>query len=434
MEISLEQILGLAPDRFIAKSSRALAYTGKWDQLGRSDHYVWGDFPQINRSPLRAAVNLTGPSFYCSCRSRKSPCRHSLALLQIAVLHPDSFVDTSPPKWIKRWIKRTSRALNPISHPALYQGEDEERLHLLRSGMAELALWLEDLVRGGLSRAAERPKETWRRMADRLIDAQAGLIAKRINALFTLVSKSKDDHWPEPFLREIGTLYILTRGFANYDTLPTARQNDLRTAVGWLPKLFDAQTISDEWQVVGRSTSQIGRQYYYRTWLWGAATNRPALVLRATHNRLGGASLLTTGERFAGEMGFAASGYPLIAERSSNLSSESGKDAVAHGLTIREALDHFKRAQAANPWLAFYPLLLNGVWPEKVGGRWLIVDDTHTALPLDKSDKSHWHLLAVSGGQPITLFGEWDGHLFWPLSVRHWGRWIDCHALGGNIQ
>ena len=35
-----------------------------------------------------------------------------------------------------------------------------------------------------------------------------------------------------------------------------------------------------------------------------------------------------------------------------------------------------------------------------------------------------WHLLAASGGQPLAVFGEWDGEALWPLSAMAEGRFL----------
>jgi hypothetical protein len=38
-------------------------------------------------------------------------------------------------------------------------------------------------------------------------------------------------------------------------------------------------------------------------------------------------------------------------------------------------------------------------------------------LPISPAFDRGWHLLALSGGHPVTLFGEWDGDQFLPMSV-----------------
>jgi hypothetical protein len=58
--------------------------------------------------------------------------------------------------------------------------------------------------------------------------------------------------------------------------------------------------------------------------------------------------------------------------------------------------------------------------------RWWLRDATGAALRLGACDR--WRLLALSGGQPIDLFGEWDGDELRPLSVHVERR---LHPLGG---
>jgi hypothetical protein len=50
------------------------------------------------------------------------------------------------------------------------------------------------------------------------------------------------------------------------------------------------------------------------------------------------------------------------------------------------------------------------------------VDDEGRSLPLGGS--AGWHLLALSGGHALDLFGEWDGHRFWPLAAFAGGTFV----------
>ena len=45
--------------------------------------------------------------------------------------------------------------------------------------------------------------------------------------------------------------------------------------------------------------------------------------------------------------------------------------------------------------------------PVAAGGRWHLVDSSGAALPL-LGQESLWPLLAVSGGHPVTVAGEWS--------------------------
>jgi hypothetical protein len=44
-----------------------------------------------------------------------------------------------------------------------------------------------------------------------------------------------------------------------------------------------------------------------------------------------------------------------------------------------------------------------------------VVDRRGATLPLQGN--GHWTLLAISGGHPITVTGEWSGLAFTPLGV-----------------
>ena len=69
-----------------------------------------------------------------------------------------------------------------------------------------------------------------------------------------------------------------------------------------------------------------------------------------------------------------------------------------------------------DPWLTTWPALLAGT--PVPGKRWHLVDEAGVALPLAERE-SLWTLLAVSGGNPVTVAGEWNGRELLPLTVWH---------------
>ena len=82
-----------------------------------------------------------------------------------------------------------------------------------------------------------------------------------------------------------------------------------------------------------------------------------------------------------------------------------------------------------DPWLGTWPALLTGTpvppgagtgGARGTGGgsRWHLVDRSGAALPLAERE-SLWTLLAVSGGDPVTVVGEWNGRELLPLTVWH---------------
>ncbi|WP_133271061.1 DUF5691 domain-containing protein [Hymenobacter radiodurans] len=94
-------------------------------------------------------------------------------------------------------------------------------------------------------------------------------------------------------------------------------------------------------------------------------------------------------------------------------------DAPAAGPS-RELLSDYSDALARQPWLREWPAAVTQVVPMlQPDGRWVLHHPTDGALPLRfATDDAPWQLLADTGGHPLTLFGEWDGRAFRPLS--HW--------------
>ena len=65
-----------------------------------------------------------------------------------------------------------------------------------------------------------------------------------------------------------------------------------------------------------------------------------------------------------------------------------------------------------------HPLVLQSAVLALSGDRLQVVA-AGSALNLVVSDADTWALLAISGGRPIDLMGEWDGHALKPLTA--WG-------------
>jgi hypothetical protein len=76
-----------------------------------------------------------------------------------------------------------------------------------------------------------------------------------------------------------------------------------------------------------------------------------------------------------------------------------------------------------DPWLTVWPALLTGtpVPPGPQEDRWRLIDRTGAALPLAERE-SLWTLLAVSGGHPVIVAGEWHPDGLLPLTVWHRDR------------
>jgi hypothetical protein len=83
---------------------------------------------------------------------------------------------------------------------------------------------------------------------------------------------------------------------------------------------------------------------------------------------------------------------------------------------VRAGLDQVATWMGANPFADRFPLALAGVVPVVDAERRLVVEPGGTALPL-RHDSNWLSLLALSGGEPVDLFAEWNGFSLTPLSV-----------------
>ena len=427
MNWTTEQILGLAPDQFTLRAGRGLAEPQKWLALHHDGDVVWGIHPNGRNNSGETAVFLPTFSFICTCNSRKAPCRHSLALLQLWQQHAAEFSPKSPKRNLTAWSKREQ------SKPQRANGRSQTTNNLtqLKIGLDALELWLLDMVRHGLAQLPERPKAYWDTMADRLIDAQAIPLAQTIRRLAQLPKAHPD--WPEQILQEIGRLYLIIQGFHQFEQLPTTTQADLQTAVGWLPNSTENLPISDNWLVLGRQQEPAGSHTRHTTWLWGQKSQRIAQLIDLSRSAVPEGRWLPTNTVWQGALRFAPSGSPQIATRHGQLQEIDFPAITPTGFgTIRDATQAYGRSLAVNPWLADFPMLLQNVQPKPTESGWQLEDPSGTWLPLPEKFSHGWHLLALAGGNfDLTIFGVWNGRFYHPLSVNIQQTWQDIHIWRG---
>ena len=450
-----ETVLALAPDPASAKAGRDLATRRKWSSLGRADTAgataLWGACQGSGKDPYLTRVDTSEPAFKCSCPSRKFPCKHSLGLFLLFVQAPGEFgTDATPPDWVAEWLEgraaraakkaeREAKEAEPVpaaDDPASVTKREkaakqsaarvEERERRVAAGVAELSLWLQDLIRQGLSSAASRPSSYWETMAARLVDAQAPGAARLVRQLATIPASG--DGWPDRLLDRLSRLHLLLDAFGRIDTLPSDLAADVRATLGWTvaqESLLEGEGIRDQWGVVGRKVTEDDRLRVQRTWLWGRSTRRSALVLQFAPIGQARAEMkpidptLVPGTAFDGTLVFFPSAVPLravIKERTaaSAWTTDQGYD------TVTEAIAIASDADARLPWIERHPILLRAAMVTATTSPLRVKDGDGRSLPVWLGFRDRYRLLAVTGGMPAPLFGEWDGAALRPLTV--WGE------------
>jgi len=448
MEIlTTAQVLALAPDAASAKAGQGLGNPGKWVSLGRRERSVWGQCQGSGKDPYRTQADLTGPAFHCSCPSRKFPCKHGLGLLLILASNAAKLAESEPPPWVSEWIakrdagaEKKAQKAQAESAPADPETEAKraaekekraaKREDRVRAGLAELQTWLSDLARQGLAHAKQRPAQFFDGMAGRMVDAQAPGIARRLRG-WPSVFASGDD-WADRALEEAGALQWLMHGFAQCETLPEGLQASVRGAIGWTvaeQDLAAGEGVRDRWQVVGQRVEEEDKLRVQRTWLKGETTGRPALCLSfAAMNQALDVSLIS-GTTVDAELVFFPSASPLRALVRTRQGEPQALREAAAAADFSEALEQTAALLAGDPWLERSPWLVRGCLPFRTESGWCLRDEKGKSVPLSRRFAAAWPLFAVSGGLPVTVFGEWDGHALLPLSALAEGRFI---SLGSS--
>lgn len=428
-----ERVMALALDPSVAKDAKKLAAPPKWETLGRSDQsdkYIWGEIKGSSAKPYQVKIDLTEPAFSCTCPSRKLPCKHSLALLLVAVEHPEQLMQTALPDWMSEWLNKRAtrtkkRAQNQAeeSRPvdaAAQAKRAQQRTAKVAAGLAELDLWLRDLVRNGLANVQAQSYAFWDQAAARMIDAQSPGLANRLRDLAGIPASGQG--WPERLLEQIGLLHLLIEAFGRIDQLSTDTQSDIRMLIGWPVGQEDvlAQSgIHGRWLTVGQSTEKNDNLIARRTWLhclMPDAQKPFALLLEFAHPSQASVATLVPGALMDAELCF----YPGTTQYRALIKMHTAAEpnaALPKGVSIREFIGGYAAALSCNPWLEELPAILGSVIPYRRGDDWLMRDVAGDVLPLEPHFARHWELLALSGGQSITVFGEWNGRFFLPFSA-----------------
>ncbi|AFY58723.1 SWIM zinc finger-containing protein [Rivularia sp. PCC 7116] len=435
-----EQILALAPDASSAKNGRALATSRKWSSLGCNEKAAWGDCQGSGKNPYRTQIDLTEPAFKCSCPSRKFPCKHGIALFLLLANEKQLFAQDSPPEWVDDWLQARStrktkkeekvkaeEKVNREANPQAQVKRAQKRLNKVTAGMQDLEVWLRDLISNGLAAAQEKPYSFWDESAARLVDAQAPGVARLVKDMGSIAHSGAG--WQERLLSQLGRVYLLIAAFKHLETLTVPVQTDIRTQIGFSQnqqELSTQQGVSDLWLILGQSLAAEDRLKIQRTWLWGKATQQKALILNFAHGSQPLDTSLVPGSCINAELVFFESAFPLRAIIKTRQDEATQMDAMPGYSNISNMIQEYSQALAYNPWIEQFPAPTRGVIPIKQNNNWFVRDEDNRLLPLKSRFKNNWQLLALSGGYPLDIFGEWDGECFLPLSVWVDNRFVNC--------
>ena len=457
MELSAESVLALAPDAASAKAANGLLKPGGWPTLGANDAAVWGECQGSGSKPYQTQVDLAGPTFKCSCPSRKFPCKHGLALLLLRAKDASLFTATTPPAWVADWLsartervqkkeeKQREQAASPAAEPsAAALKSAQQRWAKMATGAAELQPWLLDQLARGLGSLGPQSRAAWETMAARLVDAKAPGLGQRLSNAAAGLLQGAD--WPEKTLRQLGLLQLACEAVARRDALGEAAQTDLRIMLGWpLEKeavLAQSPGVLDHWQIIGVVQEERDNNVQERrVWLQGQQTGRRALLLEHAFAGRGFEQSWLPFSSHAATLAFYPSAAPLRAIVVSSggadtasaapmpsptsvfatlttaaVSAASATPAAPADTSPAQEWRTLAQRVADNPWIPLHPLRCDAATPCREADGFSLLWGGQS-LPLSLSDAEGWALLALSGGQPLSLMGEWNGETLRPLSA-----------------
>lgn len=436
-----DQARALIPDAGTLKRGLELAGPSRWGALGQSEAGAWGECAGSGAKPYLVGIDFTGPAFKCSCPSRVFPCKHGAGLLLLLARQPQLLPAGAPPAWLEEWLskrqqtqeKAVAKTLPPTpaapdedepaaeAEPATGLAVAPARLARMQRGAAELLTWLHDLIGAGLAQTEKQPASFWEQPAARLVDDQLPGLAALLRELPALRYAGAD--WPEQLLGRLGALHLLAQAFGRLDQLPPARCADVLQLVGITVKKEDVlarqPAVADAWLVVGQVTLEEERLLVRRSWLWGTTTGRYALVLEFAFGGQGFATPLVAFGLYRGRLSYFPGALPLRAAVGSDWTFERlENDLLPPGLSPDDLLDGYAAALGELPWLREWPVTLGGLVPV-LGPEGKVVlhhEASGQQLALHPDSTFAWELLALSGGYPITIFGEWDGRTLLPIT------------------
>lgn len=449
-----EQVLALAPDAASRTAGCRLGAAGPWSATGTDGEAVWGMCNGSGSKPYRTVVALqgaaagAGPASRCSCPSRKFPCKHALGLLLLWTEGPSAVADGEPAGFAREWLegrgKRAARKVPPEadgpgrgSDPEAAGRRQARRTARMAAGAAELEQRLTDLLRGGIAGADRAGYAPWDETAARMVDAQAAGLAGRIRELGAVAGSGAG--WPERLLEECALLHLLNQGFLLAEGLPAPLAATVRARAGVTTEAAGVLAepgarVRDRWLVAAQQDSSEGGLTTRRIWLHGEESGRSALLLSFGAAGRAPGQALPPGRSLDAEVAYYPGGQPLRAVLGEQFGTSS-PGGPPSGSGTSAALNAYAAALCGDPWLDAWPVVLSGVvpipgtpgTPGRPGGTaWQLAEPAPTAgagdapaLPVDPRVPAAglWRLMSVSGGRPVTVFGECGHRGFRPLTA-----------------
>lgn len=429
---TLEHVAAVARSASTVSAAGAVADPAAWSALGVDDALLWGRCRSSAGEPYEVVVDHVEAVSRCTCPSRRTPCKHAVALLLLWVR--GSVPAGVRPPGLRRPTVRAHPAVGaagsrPDDRPAPAEPPTDgpaggptptdlapgERVERIRDGLAELERWIEDRIRLGLAHPDTARPDTWERLAARLVDARAGALANRVRRVAAMVGSHAS--WHADVLAELGVLHLLAEGGRRTGTLPPDLAASVAMATGWQVRQADVLAgvpETDDWLVIGRSDTREDRIVVRRWWLRGLRSGRWAVVLAFAVQRDGLDEPFRVGTVVDADLfRYPGSSLRVLVGRCAD---PGVRPSEVPTRSVAEVVAEVGSLVAAEPWLERVGALVLAA-PSYRDGRWVLTDDTGS-VPLAGGDGRVAALLAASLGSDVAVAVEWTPAGFEPLAVH----------------
>ena len=374
------------------------------------------------------AVDLETKNLYCTCPFRPKPCIHALALNALFEREGEAVFTASSelPGWVNALLNglpasQISSSKSAGAKVAAKAKTRFERLERAANGMEDLEAWLLDTARRGLATVVSEDSKWWEGIAARMADASMTGLSRTLRLLGQISPAAPD--WVKQVAGVFADCYLAVRAFRKRDSLPEPLLFDLQNFVGINTKkeevLTSGEQVQDVWAVIGQIEEQLeDKLSVRRTWLLGGNTRRYALLLDYAFGAEGFSPGFEPGTIHRGVLAFYPSAFPQRALVMGDFVVVPKKVEKLPGFTdFEDFMLAYAAAVASQPWLQIFPAAFSEVVPAIENGKFFLVDKNEKILPLDVREAVAWQLVALSGGAPIGVFGEWIRGALKPLSV-----------------
>lgn len=434
-DITLEEILQLAPDNIVLERARLLLSSKKWPVLGQCGALIWGECRSKGTLRYKIAADPVRKIFFSNSPAALKPDKFLLALLLKWYDEPEMFRQFPlVPEWVTDGLQRAaSPSLQPAKDSADTSAQSrEKRIGIMQGGARELKHWLLDVARQGLAELQMQDAQAWEAIAARLTDYKLPGAARRIRAM---QDAAKYPQWPEIFAEHIAALALLAASFSRFEELSPGLQEEVLIQGGQNARKEEAlqgPPIEDEWFIFHSGHQREGQLNVRRTWLWGQLQGVPALLLEYTWGSENFAQEWQVGEVFSGKIYYYPGATRLRALSGEGTSIE-GQGFPQQGQCASATLmaRQFAQIAADNPWITVFPFLLGAVTCAMHGETPCLFDQENKVIPLDAPMTDSLSLLGLGSGGPLQVFGLWNGKRFMPLSAQRSGTAIFLFFNGG---